>query len=275
MTPEVIADPTAMRAWSSAALRKRVALVPTMGYLHDGHLALVERARGLADRVVASIFVNPTQFGPNEDLARYPRDEAGDLAKLARAGVDAVFMPTPEVMYPAGFDTYVVPSELASGLCGASRPGHFRGVCTVVCMLFRMTRCDVAVFGEKDYQQLAIIRRMVRDLWLDVDIVGHPIVRDSDGLAMSSRNVYLSGPERERALGLSRALKAMQAKAAGEREVAALLAHGRAALGDVKVDYLDVVDAQSLRPLTQLDRPARALVAAFVGKTRLIDNVEI
>ncbi|HSI03781.1 MAG: pantoate--beta-alanine ligase [Myxococcota bacterium] len=273
--PELLRDAAAMRAWRDARKNERVALVPTMGYLHDGHLGLVKRARELADLVVASIFVNPTQFGPNEDFSRYPRDEAGDLAKLASAGVDAVFLPSREELYPTGFDTYVVPEELARGLCGASRPGHFRGVCTVVCLLFRITKCDVAVFGEKDYQQLTIIRRMTRDLWLDVDIVGHSIVREADGLAMSSRNVYLSTEERARALSLSRTLFAMREEAVNEKTVAALLANGRALLGEVKVDYLEIVGAEDLRVLTRLDRPARALVAAFVGKTRLIDNVAI
>ncbi len=275
MKPEVIRDAQAMRAWRDARAGQRVALVPTMGYLHDGHLGLVKRARELADQVVASIFVNPTQFGPNEDFSRYPRDEAGDLAKLAAAGVDAVFAPEAAALYPAGFDTYVVPEELAKGLDGASRPGHFRGVCTVVCLLFRITRCDVAVFGEKDYQQLGIIRRMTRDLWLDVDIVGHPTVREPDGLAMSSRNVYLSADERKSALSLSRTLFAMRETAAREKDVARLLEAGRASLGEVKLDYLAIVGADDLRPLARLDRPARALVAAFVGKTRLIDNVAL
>ncbi len=246
-----------------------------MGYLHDGHLALVERGRELADLTVATIFVNPTQFGPHEDLARYPRDEEGDLAKLTAAGVDAVFVPARDAIYPPGFDTYVVPEELAKGLCGASRPGHFRGVCTVVALLFRITKCDVAVFGEKDYQQLAVIRRMAKDLWLDVECVGHPIVREADGLAMSSRNVYLAAEERRRAVSLSRALFAMKEHASARKDVAALLALGRAELGDVKLDYLEIVDAESLRPLERIDRPARALVAAYLGKTRLIDNVAL
>ena len=275
MKLEILRDANAMRAWRDTRKGRRVALVPTMGYLHDGHLALVKRARELADEVVASVFVNPTQFGPNEDFSRYPRDEAGDLAKLASAGVDAVFLPSREALYPVGFDTYVVPEALASGLDGFSRPGHFRGVCTVVCLLFRISKCDVAVFGEKDYQQLTIIRRMTRDLWLDVDIVGHPTVREADGLAMSSRNVYLSADERVQALALSRTLFALRETARSEKDVAALLKRGQASLADVKLDYLAIVGADDLRPLERLDRPARVLVAAFVGKTRLIDNLAI
>jgi pantoate--beta-alanine ligase len=272
--PELLRTAEAMRAWSSAQ-SERIALVPTMGYLHEGHVALTREARRHAGKVVVSIFVNPTQFGPHEDFERYPRDEAGDLAKLAAAGVDAVFLPERAELYPSGFDTYVVPEALASGLDGAARPGHFRGVCTVVTLLFRITKCAVAVFGEKDYQQLTIIRRMARDLWLDVEVIGHPVVREADGLAMSSRNVYLSAQERQHALALSRALKAMQERAARDQDVAALITHGKSFLADVKLDYLAIVDAESLRPLERLERPARALVAAFVGKTRLIDNVGV
>lgn len=267
---QIIRDPHAMRAFERS---RRMALVPTMGYLHAGHLALVSEAKRRAELVCASIFVNPSQFGPNEDLARYPRDAAGDLAKLEGAGCDVVFMPEAAAIYPNGFSTWVVPEALVDRLCGASRPGHFRGVCTVVALLFRMTGCDIAVFGEKDYQQLAIIKRMNRDLWLGVDVVGAPIVRESDGLAMSSRNVYLDGGERKRALGLSRALNAItEARARGVTRVQDLIERGREVLGDVELDYLEIVDAETLEPLTNVDRPARALVAAKVGKTRLIDN---
>lgn len=269
---KIIRDPHEMRAFGAG---RRTALVPTMGYLHAGHLALVAEARKHAELVVASIFVNPSQFGPSEDFSRYPRDEAGDLAKLASAGVDAVFMPSAEAVYPSDFSTWVVPEGLVNRLCGASRPGHFRGVATVVTLLFRMTGCDVAVFGEKDYQQLAVIRRMNRDLWLGVEIIGAPIVRESDGLAMSSRNVYLNGDERERALALSRALGAIRDAAAHEKSVEALLARGRSLLEHVELDYLEIVDAATLEPLVRLDRPARALVAAKVGKTRLIDNLAL
>lgn len=275
---QILREPRALRAWSDEhiARGKRIALVPTMGYLHEGHLSLVRLAREKADVVAASIFVNPTQFGPKEDLSRYPRDLEGDLAKLERAGVDAVFTPEPATMYPPGFDTYVVPSELATVLCGASRPGHFKGVCTVVHLLFRMSRCHVGVFGAKDYQQLTILRRMARDLWLDVDVVGGPIVREADGLAMSSRNVYLSANERQDALTLSRALGEMErAFAAGERDAARLVARAReiiAAATRTRVDYVEVADAESLKPVTRLERPVVCALAVFVGNTRLIDN---
>lgn len=276
MTLKILRDAGAMREWSAAHATKRIVLVPTMGALHEGHLSLARKAREHGDRVLASIFVNPTQFGPNEDFARYPRDEAGDLAKLVSAGVDAVFIPTAADVYPPGFDTYVVPERLATGLDGASRPGHFRGVCTVVYLLFRMTRCCAALFGEKDYQQLAIIRRMARDLWLDVDVIGHPIVRESDGLAMSSRNVYLSADERRQSLALSRSLRAMHdLYSSGERDVETLLERGRALLRDVRLDYLAIVDSDTLAPLKKTVAPARALVAAFVGKTRLLDNLAL
>ncbi len=276
MTPTILRTAREMRAWSRAQGQKRIGLVPTMGFLHEGHLDLVRDARGRVDRVVASVFVNPTQFGPNEDFARYPRDEAGDIAKLASVGTDAVFVPTPADLYPAGFDTYVVPETLSTGLCGASRPGHFRGVCTVVCLLFRITGCHLAVFGEKDYQQLAVVKRMARDLWLDVEVIGHPIVRDGDGLAMSSRNIYLSPDERSTALALSRTLFAMRdAHAAGEHDVAKLVSLGRSHLGDVRLDYLEIVDSESLTHMARLDGSGRALIAAFVGKTRLIDNVAL
>lgn len=276
---QILTDAASMRAWSERALAdgQRIALVPTMGFLHEGHLALVREARQRADRVVVSIFVNPTQFGPNEDLARYPRDLEGDVGKLASVGVDAVFAPA--TVYPEGFDTYVVPETLAKNLCGARRPGHFRGVCTVVLMLFRITRCHVAVFGEKDYQQLQVIRRMTRDLWLDVDIVGVPTVREADGLAMSSRNTYLGGDARRQALALPNTLKSLQtAVASGWRDAEGLLRTGRQALAEaegVRLDYLEIVDAETLRPITSVDRPARAVAAVFVGTTRLIDNVAL
>jgi len=275
---QVLREPRALRAWADdhIARGRRIGLVPTMGYLHDGHLSLVRLAREKAGVVAASIFVNPTQFGPKEDLSRYPRDLDGDLAKLERAGVDAVFTPEPAHVYPPGFDTYVVPGDLATVLCGASRPGHFRGVCTVVHLLFRMSRCHVAVFGAKDYQQLTIIRRMVRDLWLDVDLVGGPIVREADGLAMSSRNVYLSPDERRDALVLSRALAEVErAHAAGERDAARLVTLAREVIGAAaraRVDYVELADAESLQPVTRVEGPVVCALAVFVGNTRLIDN---
>jgi pantoate--beta-alanine ligase len=273
---EVLRHPAALRAWADAqiASKARIGLVPTMGFLHRGHLSLVEEAKKRADRVVATIFVNPTQFGPQEDLARYPRDLEGDLEKLRSAGTHAVFVPEVAAMYPAGFDTYVTPTTLAEVLCGASRPGHFRGVCTVVHLLFSMSRAHVALFGEKDFQQLTIIRRMVRDLWLDVEVVGMPIVREPDGLAMSSRNKYLSPQERQSALALSRALDDVErAVNAGERTVERLTRLAQQAIGaHARIDYVSIVDPETLRPLTTLDQPAVCAVAAFVGKTRLIDN---
>ena len=267
-----------MRQWAEARIAngQRIGLVPTMGYLHEGHLSLVALARRHADVVVASIFVNPTQFGPQEDLAKYPRDLAGDVEKLTNAGVDVVFAPAASAIYPPGFDTYVVPERLTRVLCGITRPNHFRGVCTVVHLLFRITRAHVAVFGEKDYQQLTILRRMVRDLWLDVDIISAPIVREPDGLAKSSRNVYLAPDERRDAVALSRALAAVRdAFAAGEREVANLLVEARrifAKAEHARIDYVEIVDAEELSPLARIERPAVCALAVFVGQTRLIDN---
>lgn len=258
---------------------RRIVLVPTMGALHDGHLELVRAARRHGDTVIASIFVNPAQFGPSEDFARYPRDPAGDSAKLATAGCDALFLPTPDSIYPPGFDTYVVPTALADVLCGASRPGHFRGVCTVVALLFRMSACHAAVFGEKDFQQLQIIRRMNTDLWLGVDIVGHAIVRDADGLALSSRNAYLSHDERHAALALPRALaEVRRAFAAGERSPAHLAELARqtlAATDSLRIDYAAVVSPESLRPPTEASHGDLCALAAYAGKTRLIDNARL
>ena len=271
----VITAPAALReqtlAWRSAGLS--VGFVPTMGALHRGHVSLMELARPRCDRLVVSIFVNPLQFGEGEDLAVYPRDPEGDAAACAGAGVDLLFMPAAGSFYPADFSTSVAVSGLSEGLCGGGRPGHFEGVTTVVARLFGLVQPSLAVFGEKDYQQLAVIRRMVRDLALPITVLGGPLVRDEDGLALSSRNAYLSAAERRRALSLHRALEAMAAS--GERDVAALLALGRAALDVDRLDYLEVVHAESLRPLRRVEGPARALVAAWIGRTRLIDNVAI
>jgi len=267
----------ATRAASRAAKAAggRVGLVPTMGYLHRGHLELVRRARELADWVVVSIFVNPTQFGPTEDLERYPKDFERDRALCEGAGVDALFAPSAAEMYPAGFQSYVSVEELSRPLCGVSRPGHFRGVATVVAKLFHLSEADVAVFGEKDYQQLQVIRRMVRDLDLPVEIVGVPTVREPDGLALSSRNKYLTAPERERALCLSRALSAAQDLVeAGEPDagrvlerVGAILAEGRA-----EVDYAELRDAETLQPVDRIREEVILALAARIGATRLIDN---
>ncbi len=256
--------------WRKAGLR--IGFVPTMGYLHTGHTSLMDVARGACDRLVVSIFVNPLQFGPGEDLDRYPRDPEGDAAKCRAHGTDLLFIPPS--LYPEDFSTEVRVSGLTTGLCGARRPGHFDGVTTVVARLFGMVKPDVAVFGEKDYQQLQVVRRMVRDLAMDIDVMGAPLVRDEDGLALSSRNAYLSLQERSRGLSLHRALNAMAtALAGGTREVETLLSLGHGLLEADRVDYLSIVDADDLTPLVRIDRPARALVAGLFGQTRLIDNL--
>ena len=226
--------------------------------------------------MILTIFVNPTQFGPKEDLSRYPRDEAGDLAKARPAGIDLAFCPVPEAMYRPGAQTFVEVRELQKPLCGASRPGHFAGVATIVAKLFHITTPHLAVFGEKDYQQLAIIRRMVRDLDFDVAIESVPIVREADGLALSSRNAYLSVEERSAALSLSRGLAAAQhAFAAGERDASALVAATRAPIeaeSRARIDYVELRDADELTELVRVERSAVLAIAAFVGSTRLIDN---
>lgn len=262
-----------------AAQGKTLALVPTMGFLHAGHLSLFRQARRHADVCAASLFVNPTQFGPNEDLARYPRDEAGDFAKMEEEGVALAFVPAVEELYPEGEQTRIEVTRLADRLCGRSRPGHFRGVSTVVLKLFNLFRPHVAVFGEKDFQQLQIIRRMARDLFLDIEIVGAPLIREADGLALSSRNSYLTTGDRQRALGLSRALRAIQAGLdEGVREVETLRARGRQVLchHELVEDYLEIVDEETLTALVHVeDRAARALVAAYCGNVRLIDNAPL
>jgi pantoate--beta-alanine ligase len=253
-----------------------VALVPTMGALHRGHLELVRLAKARCRRAVASIFVNPAQFAPHEDFDRYPRDEAGDLAKLAGVGCDLVWAPEKARMYPEGFATRIVPEGAAEGLESTFRPHFFTGVATVCCKLFTQVAPDVAVFGEKDYQQLAVVRQLVRDLNLPLDIVGLPTVREPDGLALSSRNAYLSPAERRTAPLLHRVI-ANVARAAHGDGLAAALAEGTASLAAAgfKVDYLEVRDAETLRPVAagEPSRPLRVLVAAWLGKTRLIDNV--
>jgi pantoate--beta-alanine ligase len=247
-----------------------------MGALHEGHLQLLRVARERCDILILTIFVNPTQFGPKEDLAKYPRDEAGDIAKALTCGIDLAFCPEVSAMYPPGAQTFVEVRELAKPMCGASRPGHFAGVATVVAKLFNITKPDLAVFGEKDFQQLAIIRRMVRDLDFGIEILGVPIVREHDGLALSSRNAYLSADERRAALSLSKGLAAAEAAfKAGERDVAALLAAARAPIEAEKlmrIDYLELRDADELSEIDQVTRRAVLAVAAFAGTTRLIDN---
>jgi pantoate--beta-alanine ligase len=284
---EVIRDPAAWQARCEADRDAgvRIALVPTMGYLHAGHVSLLREARRRADEggrrglAVASIFVNPTQFGPSEDLSRYPRDLDGDLAKCAAAGIDRVLAPDDaRTMFAPDHQTWVTVERAGEGLCGASRPGHFRGVATVVAKLLNLTRPHVALFGEKDFQQLAVIRAMVRDLAMAVEIQGMPIVRDADGLALSSRNAYLSKEERARALSLSRALlDAREAAGRGERDAEALRRRARERLdaAGARVDYVEIVDPRSLVPVARAETGARLLVAAFVGRTRLIDNVAL
>lgn len=275
---DVLTTPDTMRAWSLGrrAEGHTVAVVPTMGALHDGHLALVEEARRVGTRVVVTIFVNPLQFDRTDDFDRYPRPVDDDVAACRAAGVDAVYAPTAAAMYPSGYQTHVEPGELADRLEGPMRPGHFRGVATVVTKLFGATQPHAALFGQKDYQQLLVIRRMVADLDLGIDIVGVPIVREPDGLARSSRNVLLSPDDRRAAIVIPRALDAAeQVFAAGERDAAVL----RATAADViaaepraATEYVELVDAATLDPRDHLDAPAVLLVAAWFGQVRLIDN---
>lgn len=279
-------------AWRQAG--DTIALVPTMGALHQGHLALVQSARKKADRVVVSIFVNPIQFGPSEDLSSYPRDEKDDRSKLAIHNVDLVFAPDVEEMFAGDFSTRVQVSELSDFLCGASRPGHFTGMATIVAKLLLQTLPDIAIFGEKDFQQLAIIRRMVRDLNIPVKILGHPLIREKSGLALSSRNRYFNEQEKliapELYASLRRAADALkQGGAKKENEIEAILAAARAQLieSGFRVDYLELRDSDSLQVIENLAaykrkggkagaRPkARLFVAAFLGKTRLIDNLAL
>lgn len=278
--PPIVTTVAALRevraAWRRAG--ETIGFVPTMGALHEGHLALVKAAKADCRRVVVSIFVNPTQFAPNTDFEAYPRDLAGDAAKLAPLGVDAVFAPTVDEMYPAGFATTVTVAGLTEGLCGPHRPGHFAGVATVVAKLFGQVGPTRAYFGEKDWQQLQVVRRMARDLDLPLEIVGIPTVREADGLAMSSRNAYLSAAERQRARRLYRVLHdAADALAAGA-PAAAEIAKAIAALerdGFKPIDYVEVVEAESLRPVARVVGPCRIAAAAWLGKTRLIDNLPV
>jgi len=255
----------------------RIGLVPTMGALHEGHLSLVALARNQADRVVTSIFVNPIQFGPREDFHRYPRDETGDLAKLEKAGTDLVFSPDTTEMYPPGFSTKVTVGDLTEDLCGAARPNHFDGVATVVTKLLLQCAPHFAVFGEKDYQQLLVIKRLVRDLDIPVDIVGGPIVREKDGLALSSRNAYLSPSERTVAPLLYQTITAVADDLAKGRGADDAAEAGRFKLeaAGFRVDYVAVRDPDTLAPLSGPVQHARVLAAAYLGQTRLIDNVAV
>lgn len=276
---EVCNDIAAIRQARRAARGdgKTVGLVPTMGALHEGHLSLVRAAKSRCDLVVVSIFVNPLQFGPKEDLAKYPRDFERDRELLEREGVDFVFAPSVEEMYPPGAATYVTVEGLSDKLCGRSRPGHFRGVTTVVSKLFNTVEPDFSFFGQKDAAQSTIIRRMVRDLNIPVQVVVCPIVREPDGLAMSSRNAYLDAEQRQSALVLSRSLQAVQERFnQRERNVQALIESGKQVFAQepsVRLDYFEIVDPDTLDPVHDLSRGALVAVAAFVGKARLIDNI--
>lgn len=256
---------------------KSIGLVPTMGYLHAGHASLIEEARRKNDVVVVSIFVNPSQFAPNEDFERYPRDMAADSALCLEQGVDAIFAPSTGEMYPEGYISYVDPVDLSTRLCGKSRPGHFRGVCTVVLKLFNIMQPDRAYFGQKDAQQLIILSRMVEDLNLDLQICPMPIIRESDGLAISSRNVYLSGEERAQAVQLYAATEAARRLyAAGERSVAPIVAAMECELakaGLARIDYLEIVDLRTLNQVERIEGQCLAAMAVYFGKTRLIDNI--
>jgi len=261
------------------AAGKTIALVPTMGYLHRGHATLMEQARPTADMVIVSIFVNPLQFGPQEDLDIYPRNFEGDCRTCEQAGVDIIFSPRMSDIYPTGFQTTVSVAEITKGLCGAHRPGHFNGVTTIVAKLFNLTLPHKAFFGEKDYQQLAAIRRMVNDLNFPIEIIGVPIVREADGLAMSSRNTYLSPTQREAALSLSRGLfQAREAFKQGERQSSILQQTVRNTIQadshhDCQLEYLAVCDPETLVEIEQIEKGAVIALAARVGKTRLIDNI--
>ncbi len=278
MTLPIVRSVADLRAAIAAFRPARIALVPTMGALHAGHLALIAAARGAgADRVVASIFVNPAQFGPNEDFDRYPRDEAADAAALAAAGCDLLFAPAASAIYPPGFATSVSVGTISRILDGAARPGHFDGVATVVAKLLIAAAPDLAVFGEKDWQQLAVIRRLTADLGLPVAIVGAPIIRDRDGLALSSRNAYLSADERRRAVALPESLFSAREAIEAGAPVAATLAAASAAMiaaGFDAPDYVALVDV-NLHPLSAVAGAVRLIAAARIGRTRLLDNLAV
>jgi len=276
---QIISDPTQMQLIAREVKRggKRLGFVPTMGALHAGHISLVKTARQQCDVVAASIFVNPLQFGPNEDFAKYPRTFERDCEMLTAEGVAHLFAPTKDTMYPPDAKTIVEVNELSEKLDGRSRPGHFKGVTTVVAKLFNIVQPDKAFFGQKDAAQVAIIRRMVRDLNMDVEVVVCPIVREADGLALSSRNTYLNPQQRKQALVLSRALNRIQfLYDEGDRNAASLIEHGKGIIAEepgAKLDYLEIVDRDSLEPIETISKGALVAIAAWVGSTRLIDNL--
>lgn len=276
---KIFREPKKLQTWCARRRMdgRKIALVPTMGYLHEGHLSLIAAAKKKgADEIVVSVFVNPVQFGPNEDYAKYPRDEKADLAKCRVAGATAVFFPTPDNMYLDAHSVYVNEDALSASLCGARRPGHFRGVCTVVAKLFNLVHPHFAVFGQKDFQQAAVIRRMVRDLNFDLDIVVAPIIREPSGLARSSRNTYLSDDERARATALSQTLFAAQADVKAKKEIRWATARAKIVRvleqAGLKIDYVEAVDANTLKPVKTLQKGVAVLLAVYCGKTRLIDN---
>jgi pantoate--beta-alanine ligase len=265
----------AVRLWKREGLS--VGLVPTMGALHAGHISLVALAKARCDRVVATIFVNPRQFSPGEDLDAYPRTMERDIALLGEAGCHALFAPTVSEIYPAGFATSITVSGISEGLCGATRPNFFGGIATVVAKLLILAEPDTAFFGEKDYQQLLVIKRLVKDLALPVEIIGGALIREPDGLAMSSRNAYLSDNERQMALTLYHTLKEMTAGLEAGADPARLIAMGleRLAQAGFRMDYLELRDTETLEPIDRLERPARLLAGGYLGQTRLIDNMPV
>lgn len=275
---KIIREPEEMQRHAEAWRKqgRRIALVPTMGYLHEGHATLMREGRKRAESLVVSVFVNPTQFGPQEDLRAYPRDFEGDCRRMEEEGVDVVFHPAEEGMYPEGHQTYVTVEEVTRNLCGLSRPTHFRGVATVVTKLFNIVKPHIALFGEKDFQQLVVIRRLVKDLSFDIEIVGCPIVREPDGLAMSSRNKYLNAEERREALAIKEALdRAQELYRKGETTAQALVEEASRILGThprIRTDYVSICDASTLRNVEKVYDHTIMAIAAFVGKTRLIDN---
>ncbi len=275
---EIIQELKVMQSWADNQRRtgRTIALVPTMGFFHSGHLNLMNHGREVADKVVVSLFVNPLQFGVGEDFEKYPRDFERDRQLAEEAGMDILFTPRHEDLYPEDYQTYVSVEEVTQGLCGASRPGHFRGVATIVCKLFQLVKPHMAIFGLKDYQQVVTIKQMVRDLNMDIEVIGRPTVREADGLAMSSRNVYLSAEDRMAALSLSQSISAAQKRCReGERETGSILAEVTQVLSshpENRIDYAKIVHPQTLKELETINPQGILALAVRVGKTRLIDN---